>query len=101
ISLLENAIMVRDADMAKLSMRNLLTGLLTGALQVSFALLFRDVIWLAIAVVLGRLIAVGLTGFNTFSHLSLRSIRLQKSVPSRTITGICSGFVASLNTNGT
>lgn len=101
ITVLDNSTMVRDQHIGGLTIRNLLSGLLTGILQVGLGYVFREVIWLAIAILLGRLIAISVARSNTLSYVSRKALRTEEVFTSRMMQGISSGFVASLNSQGT
>jgi O-antigen/teichoic acid export membrane protein len=61
LTAVDNALLIRQKEMNRLAVRNFLTGVLVATLQVGLAYLLRDVIWIAIAILIGRLSAILIT----------------------------------------
>jgi O-antigen/teichoic acid export membrane protein len=100
LTALDNALLIRQKAMNRLAIRNLLSGTLAATLQVVFAYMLRDVIWIAFAILIGRLVAILTTRMYGLKGPQLDAatdnVRLDWG---RTLYGISSGVVSSLSLN--
>lgn len=58
---LDNAWLIRDGELGRLGARNAIAGFLTASLQIGVALLQQPIVYLALAILAGRLLATALT----------------------------------------